>query len=99
MMRNAYLDYLKVGLAVMVVALHAGIFQEQSAYLSYLFVNGCLRLAVPVFFVINGFFFFNVMNRNKSVFAWINRMLILYVVWMLIYSPFYYPKYCPPGAG
>jgi len=54
MERLKYLDYFKVLLALMVVGLHAEVFGGRESLLGYLLVNGVVRSAVPVYFLING---------------------------------------------
>lgn len=39
---------------------------------------------MPIFFIINGFFFFNAIQKKKEV-VWLKRIAILYVFWMIIY--------------
>lgn len=88
MQRNISLDMLKLLLALMVVAIHTKFLSETNAILSHLLVDGLFRLAVPVFFVINGYFFCMSVEKN-DVFRWVKRIVILYVVWMLVYSVFW----------
>lgn len=93
MQRSASVDFSKIALAAMVVALHTEIFKETSDYLSFVFVNGLLRVAVPVFFIINGYYFYNIVAKGKPLMPWVKRMVTLYVVWMVLYLPFYYPHH------
>lgn len=93
MQRNAGTDGLKIALAMMVVALHASLFTETAAYLNYLFVNGLLRIAVPIFFIINGFYFYPLIARNRPFAGWARRLAVLYGMWMLLYLPFYWPAH------
>jgi len=72
----------------MVVGLHTEFLGEISALGSYLSVNGIFRIAVPVFLVINGFYFFSSLTKGSQI-DWIKRVLTLYVVWMLFYSYFW----------
>ena len=57
MARNISLDITKILLACMVVALHVGIFIDLNPVSYQITVNGLFRIAVPIFFIINGFFF------------------------------------------
>ncbi|SBS31904.1 Acyltransferase family protein [Marinomonas spartinae] len=87
--RNASLDILKLLMAFMVVALHAGFLSQVNALMSYLTVQGLFRIVVPVFLVINGFFFFSVVSADKHA-SWFKRIAILYVIWMTLYSVFWW---------
>jgi len=50
--------------------------------------NGILRLAVPSFFILNGYFI-NVSSLAK-IKKYISRILVVFIVWSLFYLPFYY---------
>nr|WP_052170498.1 acyltransferase [Massilia sp. JS1662] len=90
MARNGGLDILKIVLAFMVVAMHAGFFTDLDERLAYLALNGLFRIAVPVFLLINGYFFYQVFVSGERG-KWLVRVLILYVVWMAFYAPFWLP--------
>lgn len=87
--RNVSLDVLKLLMAFMVVGLHAGFLGEFTTLGQYLSVNGVFRIAVPIFLIINGFYFFSVLAKNTQI-AWLKRVLILYIVWMLFYAYFWF---------
>lgn len=89
MNRNFSLDILKLLMAFMVVGLHAGFLEEFSGLGAYLSVNGIFRIAVPVFLVINGFYFFPILAK-KSHSLWFKRVIILYAVWMCFYAYFWF---------
>ena len=78
----------------MVVGIHSKIFADYSPLLSYITVNGLFRLAVPIFFIINGFYFYNSIIGGR-VQSWFFRCFALYLCWMIIYSPFW--VYSPAG--
>lgn len=85
--RNISLDILKIVMAYMVVGLHADFLGDISSVARYLTVNGLFRIAVPVFFVINGFFFYSALQT--SPFKWFKRALVLYGFWTLVYIYFW----------
>ncbi|MGG7663502.1 acyltransferase family protein [Dyadobacter sp. BHUBP1] len=101
MERNANLDIAKLSLSFLVIAVHLPLYSgasEDSAYMiGWLFSNGISRIAVPCFFMINGYFV-NLTDKTK-VKKYMTHLLILYAVWMLLYLPAYYqsvvgnPKY------
>lgn len=88
MSRNLLLDALKVLLAIMVVGMHAG-FLKEFPLGNFLTSQGAFRIAVPIFFVINGYYF-GVVKDIKSLIAWIKRVVSLYVFWMLFYVYFWF---------
>lgn len=87
MQRNLALDWLKLVLALMVVGLHSVFLRETSPQVSYWLSNSVFRMAVPIFLVINGYYFFSVVHQSPQ--AWFKRVLLLYVFWMLVYSYFW----------
>ncbi len=86
--RNITLDILKISLAIFVVLLHGFFLKDHNELLSHLTVNGIFRVAVPIFFIINGYFFQQVLKKNNQK-HWLKRSLILYILWMIIYAPFW----------
>lgn len=100
MERNITLDYLKIILSVCVILAHApfvSIYRPESTdFLSQIgYVLGWEitysfgRIAVPIFFIINGYFL-NLKDDSK-VFKYIIRLIKLYLVWAIFYLPCYYP--------
>ncbi|WP_405608534.1 acyltransferase family protein [Polaribacter sp. Asnod1-A03] len=87
--RNISLDLLKIILAIFVVLIHCSFFIDINLEVYHLTKNGLFRTAVPVFFLINGYFFKQVID-NKSIVKWMLRVFILYSVWMFIYAPLWF---------
>lgn len=87
--RNIALDILKLLMAFMVVGIHAEIFKDINLALPYFTAYGLFRIAVPVFLVISGFYFYQTLANAKTL-LWFKRALLLYFFWMLIYSPFWF---------
>lgn len=86
--RNLSIDVLKIILAFFVVFLHMNFLKETYPALSYILVNGLFRIAVPVFLVITGFYFFHIDNKVKLK-KWLFRTFLLYAIWMLIYISYW----------
>lgn len=72
----------------MVVGLHSNFLKDCSQIGWYLTTNGLFRIAVPIFLVINGFFFYKALQSNPR--AWFKRVLLLYLFWMGFYSYFWF---------
>lgn len=89
MARNVAIDILKLCLSLLVVMLHCSLFKDVNTSLYYITVNGVCRIAVPVFLVITGYYFFYV-NDFKKLIKWGKRLLILYLIWMILYSSFWF---------
>lgn len=86
--RSLSVDILKVMLAFMVVGIHSGFLEDISALGRYLTVSGLFRMAVPIFFVINGFYFFSVPPERISL--WFKRVIQLYLFWTLVYIGYWF---------
>ena len=70
MIRNKGLDYLRLVLAFMVVGIHTNFLGEISPFAAYLMGGGLFRIAVPIFFLISGFYFRAVLAEG-NVLVWI----------------------------
>lgn len=73
----------------MVVGIHAEFLRDISVAWSYFTAFGLFRIAVPVFLLISGFYFYQTMANNNTV-LWFKRCLMLYCFWMLVYSVFWF---------
>jgi surface polysaccharide O-acyltransferase-like enzyme len=87
MERNKSLDILKLTMAFMVIGIHCGFLKDINPFLGYLTVNGIFRIAVPTFYVINGYFFFGIKDGDSR--KWLKKTGLMYLFWMLIYSIFW----------
>ncbi|HBS7058692.1 TPA: acyltransferase family protein [Klebsiella pneumoniae] len=75
--KNKYsLDTLKLILSVMVVFIHSRIFLDSSLILDAFTSNGFFRVAVPIFFIINGYYLPSDKNNFKK---WFFSSLYLYI--------------------
>lgn len=88
-MRNLSIDYLKVILAFLVLVLHSGMFMHEIPALGFLIKNGICRIAVPLFLLISGYYFVYITTAD-SLRKWLVRLLVLYLLWMAVYSPFWF---------
>ncbi len=98
--RNITLDYFKIALSICVILAHCpfvsiyppdntDFFSQLSYILGWEITYSFGRIAVPTFFIINGYFL-NLDNKKKT-FKYIIRLLKLYLVWAIFYLPCYYP--------
>ena len=85
-MRNLSLDYFKVFLAICIVLLHGGWLYDINELIGFLHVNGFFRIAVPLFFIINGYYFYNISSLS-ALKKWSIRVFLLYIIWTIIYLP------------
>ena len=98
MKRSLGLDLLRILMATMVVALHTHWLSQVSPLWDQLTVNGLFRMAVPVFFLINGYYAFEAIDGGRTK-AWLKRVLQIYLFWAVVYLPAYFPLSSPGGFG
>lgn len=89
MERNITLDYFKLLLSILIIGLHTR-FMAEIPLIGYGIQQGLTRIAVPCFFIINGYFLQPILNDPKKIKSYITRLLIVYLTWMIIYIPFHY---------
>lgn len=87
-MRYLSIDVLKIALAFCVVFLHMHILRDSYPVLSFILVNGIFRIAVPTFLIITGYYFYDV-KRTDQLKKWLVRTFLLYLIWSLVYIPFW----------
>ena len=96
--RTVSLDILKVLMAMMVVGIHCEIGYDISHLYGEVLVDGIFRIAVPIFFIINGYFFFDIVRR-QTITPWLKRIGGMYLAWMIIYAIFWFDtSYISPAA-
>lgn len=86
MTRNISVDLLKIVMALFVVGVHVNPLELLGPDATVFLGGGLFRVAVPVFFVINGYFFEPV-ARSGGTRRYVLRLLGLYAIWTLIYLP------------
>ena len=92
LIRNGALDLLKIIMALMVIGMHTGFLTDVSDLVSYVTLNGLFRIAVPVFLIINGYFFYRTSSTGDES-GWFKRVALLYLIWMALYLPYWLPDY------
>lgn len=80
---NATIDIVKLIMAIFVVGIHTEPF-GYNIWLDRGF-GVITRLCVPFFFVASGYFYW---KKEKTLFEYVTRLAIIYVIWSLIYLPF-----------
>ncbi|MEF9603614.1 acyltransferase family protein [Paracoccus sp. PXZ] len=82
------LDYLKLGLAVVVAFAHTYWLQSHMTPRLFMIGNGLMRVMVPTFCIVAGYFLYSAVARDKGN-KWLARVGALYLFWMVIYLPFW----------
>ena len=78
-------DWGRLGLAMVVVVGHAGLFKDVHIPTHAAFANGFARIVVPFFMIVSGYFFDSAMRRGPSV--WSAGVLRLYLFWTAVFLP------------
>lgn len=87
--RNLVVDYAKVAMALMVVAIHTSLFSAAPGPVNQLLTEGVFRIAVPIFFIFNGYYLGPSVHNRGATFKLIKRLLLLHGCWMIVYASFY----------
>lgn len=86
MRRIHSLDYIKTLLALIVVLAHTNWLQTHLSTSVFVLGNGLLRMVVPLFCIIAGYFLHAAVARGKTR-RWLGRVMALYLFWMAAYLP------------
>lgn len=93
----ALIDIFKFIFAIGIVALHTGVFSSYNNIFSYSVLHCFIRLGVPFFFTVSGFFvgikLFNSNNKKDVIIKYIKRLLVPLIFWILINLPFQIYKF------
>lgn len=90
--RSLAVDLLKIAMAIMVIGIHANPFWRVYPDAGLVTGDGLFRLAVPVFLVVNGYFFLPQAQDGRG-WAYVRRIVGLYVLWSLLYLPLSWRDY------
>ena len=90
MERNVTIDYFRLFLSILVVIIHTYPLFTYGNLAGWFITNGLSRIAVPCFFILNGYFISTRIQDAKFVKQYLKRLIIMYIVWMLIYAPIIY---------
>lgn len=89
-MKRIYsLDYLKTIFAILIVFAHTNWMQANMSPTIFVIGNGLMRMLVPLFCVIAGYFLYFAIQRGKTG-RWLLRVLTLYLFWMALYYPLWH---------
>ncbi len=83
---NAVVDVFRLILCIMVVAIHTGIFHD--------YLYPWLSLAVPLFFIMSAYFFFNKIKLSENTFPALKNLYlkilnIIVFIWLFFRRSFY----------
>ncbi len=84
--RNITLDYMRLILIILVISGHSDI--STYGLVGWFFSDAFARFTVPIFLIINGYYFADIVHDKQKVKKYIKRLFIIYITWMIIYFPF-----------
>ncbi|WP_108822987.1 acyltransferase family protein [Dysgonomonas sp. Marseille-P4361] len=84
--RNISIDYLRMVLIFLVVLAHSDI--STYGICGWLVSDGLARVTVPIFLIINGYYFADIVDDKQKVKKYLKQILIIYITWTIIYLPF-----------
>lgn len=92
--KNTYyeiLDLCKFVCAIFVLLIHCNVFEDGSVFLSEVYTNGILRIAVPFFYCISGFLLTQIEQNYgvNGVKRYAIKNIKVYILWSLIYITFH----------
>lgn len=97
--RQGALDALRLLLAAAVVGIHAQLLHDAPSPLGHLTTEGLLRLAVPLFLLINGYFLQPLLDQPGAMRRWLLRIARLHLIWAALYAPLWLASAAsPPDA-
>ena len=73
-------------LIILVISGHSDISTYGLA--GWFFADAFARFTVPIFLIINGYYFADIVHDKEKVKKYIKRLFIIYVTWTVIYLPF-----------
>lgn len=95
MERNQTIDLLKFIFSLCIIGIHAQLFKGSIDVLYYVITMGIFRIAVPFFFVVSGYYFYQRLQNGRSVkdyFIKLFKTLIIFeMIEIIIFTPFVFP--------
>ena len=95
--RNRTIDFLRFILSLMIVPIHADLFIDVSKPLFWGFSVGLVRVGVPFFFIVSGYYLKDRVERGKSITGSMIRYLKLWLLFILldlaVTGRYYYPGF------
>ena len=92
------IDYLRVLLAGFVVLGHSGFARDVISDTGLAIGNSILRVAVPVFTIISGYFLAATLRRGRLS-PWVGQLLAMYAIWSGVYLLFLWPYFSARPVG
>lgn len=87
LLRNDAIDAFRLVCAILVIIIHTNPFYDINKFFGFLICQVVVRIAVPFFFVVSGYFLLLGLKRRGGQYAirYIKKLLYEYAIWSLIY--------------
>lgn len=85
MERNITLDFFRLILSLLVITIHIQPLFSKDSITGWVISDGIARIAVPCFFIINGYYVATKIDNFSSVKKYLGHLLLVYIVWSLVY--------------
>jgi len=95
MERIVRLDYFRIILSLLVITMHVQPLFDEDSLTGWFISNGIARIAVPCFFILNGYFIYQKLDDKKALKRYLLHLLVVYIVWSVIYFPTYFQAVAP----
>lgn len=89
MVRNITLDFWGLILIILFITTHMQPLFGERDVMGWLISNGVAQITLPFFFIINGYYLFPRLLSKYRLKGYLLHLLTVYLVWTLIYLPFY----------
>jgi serine/alanine racemase len=90
--RNVLIDLSRIVCSILVICVHTKPWLDTNYYFGYFLSDVIARLAVPLFFMLAGYFLYKRLREECNPDAYFKKYLMglirIYIVWCLIYLPF-----------
>ena len=89
MSRNKSIDFLKFAFSVGIIAIHISFMKNFIPQVYNMTAQGLLRLGVPFFFVVTGYYFYGRIQNNQDTKNYMKKLIKLFLTFTIIESIIY----------
>lgn len=80
MQRNQNIDLLKFIFSLCIIAIHVSLFKNVNTTLYHITTMGLMRIAVPFFFIVSGYYYYQKIKLNKDTKSYIYHIIKLFLI-------------------
>lgn len=84
--RNTAVDVARLLMALFVVGGHGRLFSDvNTALFFYVYAGGFVRIVVPMFLLISGYYF--ALQVRRGIAPWLKKLIVLHLLWSAVFAP------------